>query len=73
MSNEQAQQPDINQAYRSFQTAHSMESNILELLMNTVNKLKEELDVANKNNIQLRARVVELEPKETKIPPQKSK
>ena len=63
-------QPDLNQAYRSFQTAHSTEANILELLMNTVNKLNEELGIANQNNIELRAKVVDLEKpqKETKIP-----
>ena len=55
------QQIDINQAYRNFQQAHSTEANVLEILMNTVNKLNEDLGIANQNNIQLRARVVELE------------
>jgi len=54
-------QPDLNQAYRTFQSAHTTEGNVIELLMNTVNKLNEELQTANQNNIQLRARVVELE------------
>ena len=55
------QQVDLNQAYRTFQSAHTTEGNVIEMLMNTINKLNEELTIGNQNNIQLRARVVELE------------
>ena len=46
--------PDLNQAYRTFQGAHTTEANIMEMLMNTINEIQAD-------NIQLRARVVELE------------
>ena len=59
-------QPDLNQAYRTFQSAHTTEGNVIEMLMNTINKLNEDLGIANQNNIQLRARVVELEKPVTK-------
>ena len=55
-----SQQPDLNQAYRSWQNAHTTEANIIEMLMNTINEMQGE-------NIRLRARVVELE-KPVKIP-----
>jgi len=49
-----SQPPDLNQAYRSWQNAHTTEANIMEILMNTINEVQGE-------NIRLRARVVELE------------
>jgi len=49
-----SQPPDLNQAYRSWQNAHTTEANIMEMLMNTINEIQGE-------NIKLRAKVMELE------------
>ena len=60
-----SQPPDLNQAYRTWQGAHTTEANVMEMLMNTINEIQGE-------NIRLRARVVELE-KPVKIPDKSKK
>jgi len=52
---------DLNQAYRTFQQSHSTISNILEIFMNTINTQGETILKLNQDNIQLRAKNVELE------------
>jgi len=55
------QPPDLNQAYRTWQGAHTTEASIMEGFMNTINALNEEKLELNADIIKLRARVMELE------------
>jgi len=74
MSNRPA--PDLNQAYRTWQGAHTTEANIMEMLMNTINELNKEKLELDTDIIKLRARVVELEnPVKTpaQVPPKPKK